>query len=132
MAINYKKMDYYLNLPWTYTISTDKKEDGEVIYVVHVNELPRLCTDGRTIDEAMENIKEAMEGTFELYMDFGEEIPEPLDESKYKGNIAYRTSSQRHHRIAKEAQRKGLSLSQTIDQLIDSSFDTPNKVRHSG
>ena len=118
MAIKYKKMDYYLNLPWTYTVSTDQ-EDGERVFVVHVNELPRVCTDGRTIDEAMENIKEAMECAFESYMEFKEEIPEPLDESKFKGNISYRTSGQRHYQIAKEAQRKGLSLSQTIDHFID-------------
>ena len=51
-----------------------------------------------------------------------EEIPEPVDETKYKGNISYRTTGKRHYLIAKEAQKRGLSLSEAIDNCIDTSL----------
>jgi len=115
---NKKIIEHYLNLPWSYTIETTK-EDGKMLYIICVNELPGVCTDAPTIDAAMELIKEAMAGTFELYLENDEEIPEPINEEQYKGNIAYRTSSRRHHRIAREAQMRKASLSSIIDECID-------------
>lgn len=69
-----KDIAYYLNLPWTYTIETTR-ETGQPLYIVHVNELPGVATDASTLEEAMELIKEAMIGVFNLYLKQGEEIP---------------------------------------------------------
>ena len=113
-----KNLKYYLNLPWSYTITTTK-EDGETLFIVRVNELPGVCTDAPTIQEAMSLIKEAMTGAFELYMDNGQEIPEPVNPETYKGRIAYRTTSKRHARLAQEALAKNASLSVIIDECID-------------
>jgi len=115
---NKKNIEHYLNLPWSYTVETTK-ENGQILYIVCVNELPGVYTDAPTIDAAMELIKEAMAATFELYLENNEEIPEPIDEKQYKSNIAYRTSSRRHHRIAREAQIRKSSLSNIIDECID-------------
>jgi predicted RNase H-like HicB family nuclease len=117
-----KRFDYYLNLPWTYIIEQAKDEKGNKIYIVKINELPGVTTDALTIQEALESIKEAMLLAFEMYDESGEEIPEPIDETSYKGNIAYRTTPTRHHLIAKKAQKNRLSLSRVIDDLIDSAL----------
>lgn len=116
-----KSIDYYLNLPWTYTVET-AQEKGKKIYIVHVNELPGVSTDAPTLPEAMELIKESMEGVFELYLENGEEIPEPASPDNFKGKIAYRTSSMRHYQLVKAAQKNNQSISQFIDQCIDSVF----------
>ncbi len=121
MATNKNDIKYYLDLPWTYTVRT-AVEEGEKFYIVCVSELLGVCTDGATLDEAMKNIREAMSGAFELYLKHGDEIPVPVDEEAYKGNIAYRTSSKRHYLIAKEAERRGVSLSKTIDELVDATM----------
>ena len=118
MKKNKKDIKYYLNLPWTYTIETEKDND-EFIYIIRVNELPGVCTDASTISQGMELIKDAMEGALKLYIKQGEEIPEPMDEEEFQGNVAYRTSSRRHFLIAKEAQKKNVSLSKILDDLID-------------
>ncbi len=118
---NKKTLQYYLNLPWSYTIET-ARDEGKTLYIISVNELPGICTDAPTINEAMNLIKEAMKATFELYMENNEEIPEPIDEEKYKGNVAYRTTSRRHYLIAREARRKKASLSVIIDECIDNSL----------
>lgn len=114
-----KDVNYYLNLPWTYTIETTM-ETGQKIYVIHVNELPGVATDASTVELAMDQIKEVMTQIFKLDIEEGIEIPEPLNINDYKGNIAYRTTPQRHYQIAREAKRKNLSLSQLIDAWIDS------------
>ena len=82
MVIHKKTKDiaYYLNLPWTYTVEM-ARDKGKQIYIVHVNELPGIATDAPSLDEAMELIKEAMEGAFELYMENGQVIPEPINQS---------------------------------------------------
>ena len=116
----YKGLDYYLNLPWTYTIEQTLDEHDKKIYIIRVNELPGAATDAPTVEKAMKLIQEVMLISFQMYMESGDEIPEPIDESKYKGNIAYRTDSRRHYLIAREAQKTKRSLSQVIDSLIDS------------
>lgn len=78
-----KDINYYLNLPWTYTIETTH-ETGELLYIVHVNELPGIVTDAPTIAKAMKLIQEAMEGAFELYLKNDEEIPEPINPDQFK------------------------------------------------
>ena len=118
----YEKLSYYLNLPWTYTVEQSKDENNNKIYVVRVNELPGICTDALSLDEAMELIKEPMTAAFKLYMKHGEDIPEPVREEDFKGNIAYRTTSKRHYLISKEAQKREQSLSQVIDSLIDTAL----------
>ena len=115
----YKNLNYYLNLPWTYTVERARDENGKKIYIVRVNELPGICTDASSLDEAMEFIKEPMTAAFVFYMENEEDIPEPFKEEDFKGNIAYRTTSRRHYLISKEAQKKEKSLSQVIDSLVD-------------
>jgi len=124
MNKNKKDVSYYLNLPWTYTIETEPDDQTqEILYIVSVNELPGVRTDATTVQEAMELIKDAMEGAFRLYMKHGDEIPEPIDEEEYKGNIAYRTSSRRHYMVAREAQKKKISLSKALDELVDQALN---------
>lgn len=117
-----KNIDHYLNLPWTYTIETDFDEKQHRIFIVRVNELPGVCTDAPTINEAMELIKEAMIGTFRLYMKQAEEIPEPFKEEDFQGNIAYRTTSRRHFLLSREAQRQTTSLSKLLDECVDTAL----------
>ncbi len=118
----YKKLSYYLALPWTYTVEQSKDENGDKIYVVRVNELPGICTDAPSVDEAMKLIQEPITAAIEFYMENNQEIPEPISEEDFKGNISYRTTSRRHYLISKEAQRRDLSLNQLIDNLVDTAL----------
>ncbi len=114
-----KDINYYLNLPWTYTITTERDDKGKNIFIVHVNELPGIATDASSLEKAMKSIREVMETTFNMYFDNDEEIPEPQVLEQYKGNVAYRTTSLRHYSLVKAAQKKNLSISQFIDNAID-------------
>ncbi len=80
MAIKkqYKNLSYYLNLPWTYTVEQARDENDNKIYVVRVNELPGICTDDSSMDEAMQLIQEPISAAIEFYMENNQEIPEPI------------------------------------------------------
>ncbi len=109
-----KEIQKYVDLPWSYTV---EQEDG--YFIVYVNELPGICTDSKTINGAMKDIKDAITAAVELYLDQGKEIPIPINKAQFKGKIAYRTSAERHYIIAKIAQQKHKSLSKILDMLVD-------------
>ena len=113
-----KDINYYLRLKWTYTIEEESGK-GKNYFIIRVNELPGVCTDAEDLEEGMKLIKQAMKAAFKLYIQQGETIPEPIKEHDYPGKIAYRTSSRRHYRLAKEARSKKKSLSKIIDDLVD-------------
>jgi predicted RNase H-like HicB family nuclease len=117
-----KGLDYYLNLPWTYTIETEIHE-GSSYYIIHVNELPGICTDSKSLDEGMSEIKNLIACAIEIYQEKGEPVPEPIDRDHFKGKISYRTNSERHYIIAKTAQRMHKSISKTLDTIIDKGLD---------
>ena len=58
-----------------FAILVEPGEDG--YYVVHVPALPGCITQGRTIDEAQENAKEAIEAYLESLRKHHQPIPEP-------------------------------------------------------
>ena len=120
---NKKDLKYYLSLPWSYTIEQEGTKSSRY-YIIRVNELPGVCTDAETLAEAEDLIKEAVEAAVRLYIKNGEEVPEPIKKSEFKGNIAYRTTSERHYYLAKAAKTMHKSISKTIDEFIDAGLDT--------
>ena len=68
-------------------IFTPQPEGG---YTVTCKELPGLVTEGDSIDEAVENLKDAFAATLELYEDLGRPLPEGIqvsDEEVSTGNM---------------------------------------------
>ena len=113
-----KNLKYYLSLKWSYTVEEDEA-DGKPFFIIRVNELPGVCTDADTLELGMVEIKDAIKAAVKLYQKHGEPIPEPINKEQFKGQIAYRTSSERHFRVAKMAKQLHKSLSKTLDAIID-------------
>ena len=124
-----KDLNYYKNLNWSYTIEQEV-EKGKRFYIIRVNELPGICTDAETIEEGMKNILEAIEAAIILYLENGRPIPEPIKKEEYEGNIAYRTTSERHFTIAKIAKQMHKSISKTLDEVIDAEIDRLRTISH--
>lgn len=124
-----KNIKYYLNLPWSYTIEQESHK-GEHYYIIRINELPGVCTDAQSIEEGMQLIQEALEGVIRLYIKNGEEVPQPIKKEDYKGNIAYRTTKERHYYVAKIAKTMHKSISKTIDELIDAGMEKLRIIQH--
>ena len=118
-----------MGLNWSYTIEQETHK-GKHYYIIRVNELPGVCTDAESIEEGMELIQEAIAGAVKLYLKHGEPIPEPIKKEDYKGSIAYRTSSERHYWLAKMAKDRHMSISKTMDDLIDIGLNNYRTMAH--
>lgn len=121
-----KKLDYYINLPWTYTIEKECFK-GQSYFIIRVNELPGICTDAEDLNEGMEDIKDAIACAVEIYLENKEPVPEPINPEMFKGKILYRTDKERHYHLAKLATLMNKSISKTIDYLVDSSLESKNR-----
>ncbi len=55
------------------------EKDGDGIYVVTVPALSGCISDGRTVEEAMSNIKEAIQAYIDDMKSDGEPIPRDID-----------------------------------------------------
>jgi len=117
-----KDLKYYMNLNWSFTIEQEIHK-GKHYYIIRVNELPGVCTDAETVEQGMKEIQEAIEGAIRLYLKNKEPIPEPIRKEQFKGNIAYRTTSERHFYVAKAAKEMHKSISKTLDELIDAGLE---------
>ncbi|MBS0620107.1 MAG: type II toxin-antitoxin system HicB family antitoxin [Verrucomicrobia bacterium] len=120
-----KNLKYYMGLNWSYTIEQEVYK-GKRYYIIRVNELPGICTDAETVEEGMRDIRDAIEGAVRLYLKNKEPIPEPIQKERFKGQIAYRTTSERHYYVAKAAKVLHKSISKTIDDLIDAGLERLN------
>jgi len=117
-----KNLKYYMNLNWSFTIEQETHK-GKHYYIIRVNELPGICTDAETVEEGMKEIQDAIEGAIRLYLKNKEPIPEPIRKEQYRGNIAYRTTCERHYHVAKVAKEMHKSISKTLDTLIDTGLE---------
>lgn len=111
-----KNINDYMNLPWSYTVERHESHGG--YFVVMVNELPGIMSDGETIEEAFTSIQEPMRILIQDMLEKGEDVPEPVDKSRFKGTINYRTEPEVHYRLYKEAQRRGVSINKLIDEKV--------------
>ena len=84
-----KKLDYYLNLPYTYIIEWS---DIDNCFLGSISELERNMTCGHTHEEVLSNLREALVSYVTTSLENNIEIPEPLKIKDFKGNITYRTS----------------------------------------
>ena len=110
-----KNLDYYLNLPYTFIIEWS---DTDECFLGSIVELERNMTCGKTREEVLSNFKEAIVSYVTTSLENNMEIPEPLKIKDFKGNITYRTSKERHYKLAKQAKLYGKSINSFIDETI--------------
>lgn len=111
-----KDLNYYLDLPWTYRFEWS---DRDKCYIASVAEINGCKTHGETIEEAALMIKDALTCWIETFLENGDAVPEPPKPEEYKGRVTYRTTPERHYKLAKKAAITGKSISKIIDEAID-------------
>ena len=122
-----KNLDYYLNLPYSYIIEWSEVDD---CFLGSIIELERNMTFGKTREEVLSNLKEALASYVATSLAHNMEIPEPLKIKDFKGNITYRTSKERHYQLAKQAKLYGKSINSFIEEAIEEKLrETINVTR---
>lgn len=120
MKKNKKTVDDYMNLPYQINI-VPHIEDGGVLYEAYIPELGRMAVrgDGKTIDEALQSLKDVKRFNFEQWLNDRVDIPEPEPERDgYNGKILVRTTKELHKQLVMEAKKNHVSLNSYINQLL--------------
>jgi len=108
------KIEELLKLPYARVLTPD--ETGG--YVAEVLELPGCVSEGDTAEQAVENLEDAMRGWFEVAIEDGRHIPEPLESGEYNGRILVRVPKWGHRQCVRLAEADGVSLNQWILEAI--------------
>lgn len=115
-----KNLNYYVNLPYTYIIEWS---DVDKCFLGSIAELEHNMTCGQTREEVLKNLKDALVSYVTTSLDNNMEIAEPLKIENFKGSITYRTSKERHYKLAKQARLFGKSINAFIDEAIGEKLD---------
>ena len=118
-----KNLNYYINLPYTFIIDWS---DADGCFLGSIVELERNMTCGQTREEVLSNLKEALASYVATSLGNNMDIPEPLKIKDFKGSITYRTSKERHYRLAKQAKLYGKSINAFIDETIAEKLEMSN------
>jgi predicted HicB family RNase H-like nuclease len=121
-----KDLKYYLGLDYTFEIRKLPKEDGGD-YLASIPQLGAnaFCADGKTIEEALTNLKTIKEDLFRDYLKEGIPIPEPEPEPEtiFSGKFVVRIPPVLHRQLVKMARKQNMSLNQFVVYLL--SYNTP-------
>jgi len=109
-------LEYQVNL------SFDSRDN---IYVARVPELENCHSHGATPEEAVRNVKEAIDLWLETARAESISIPEPLGRKKFSGKFVVRAPEDLHATLAQEALRRGKSMNELAVELL-------SKVRKKG
>jgi predicted RNase H-like HicB family nuclease len=98
-----KPEDYQVVLQWS---------DEDECYVAMIPAWQNAQTHGATLEEASSNAHEVLVMLIRDARRRGESCPEPL--ARHSGNLRLRLPVSLHGRLAREAEREGVSLNQWI------------------
>jgi antitoxin HicB len=102
-------LKYKVDIQWD-------ERDG--VYVARVPELSGCATDGKTIEEAAANARQAIEAYLASLDARGKPLPRPLSEKPFSGKIPLRIDPVLHRDLAYEAEQQGVSLNRFIEKKL--------------
>jgi predicted HicB family RNase H-like nuclease len=100
---------------YTYRVAWARHYDR---YASTCLELPFMRREGRTAQEAIIEIEEAVDRHIQAMLATGEAPPIPMADRNYSGTIVVRTSPELHSRLAVEAVEQGVSMNQWVVQKL--------------
>ena len=87
-------------------------------YLIEFPDLPGCMSDGETLEEAIENGKDALQCWLEAAAD-GQEIPEPGSSPTWIQQV----SNHVHRQLSQRAEAEGRSLSELVALILDQATD---------
>ncbi len=105
----------YLAAPYVRMLVPNAEDGG---YLAEVLELPGCISEGETLEQAYQNVEEAMAGWIGAMLDSDRPIPEPVGAKEYSGSFPLRLSTELHRAAALRAIQEEVSLNQWIARAI--------------
>ncbi len=101
-----------------YTKTATRGENG--IYTARVVEIPGAISEGATAAEALANLDAGLALLFEVMLEDGDPIPEPISPDAYSGQLTVRLTPYLHARAALFAEIEGVSLNRVLNDAVAS------------
>jgi len=97
--------NYSFNVFWS---------DSDKVYIAVCPEFPNLSAFGDTAEQALAEIKIALELAVETYQEEGWPLPEPKGQNEYSGQLRVRLPKSLHAKLAAQANEDSISLNSLI------------------
>lgn len=106
---------------YTHVVSPLSAEDGGG-FLITFPDLPGCVSDGETIEEAIENGRDAFISWVSAHVDMKKTIPKPVireaGADNFSGRFVQRVPKSLHARLAMQAKKEGVSLNTFILSII--------------
>lgn len=106
---------------YPFTIRHLSKEEGGG-YLIEFPDLPGCMSDGETIDEAIENGKDAVQAWIETAKEMQRPIPKPGELEGQSGKWVQRVPKSIHLRLVNRAREEGVSLNTLVIMMLSESL----------
>jgi predicted RNase H-like HicB family nuclease len=105
-----KRAEKYLGEPYARLLIPNERGG----YTAEILEFPGCISEGRTADEAVQNLNDAAKSWVEASLEDGREIPSPASNYDHSGKVALRMPRSLHRQAAQMAERNSSSLNQYL------------------
>ncbi len=117
-------VEHYMDLP--YRVELTPSGDG---WFVRLPDLPYCMSQGDTVGEAMEMIRDAQRGWLYVTLENGNPVPEPrepgYDDDEHSGQFNVRLPKSLHRDLVRAAKAEGVSLNLFIATQLARSIGGP-------
>lgn len=110
-----KRLEKYMSLNYRMELIEDPHEGG---YIISYPDLLGCLSCGETIEEAIENGKDAKQEWLTAAIEDGINIPEPVIIDDYSGQFRLRMPKTLHKYLADKAREEGISMNQYCIYLL--------------
>ena len=97
-------------------------------YLAEFPDLPGCIADGETIEETLENAKDALSAWLKTAKQFNDPIPEPSLPNKFSGQWRLRIPKSLHAALVLRAKQEGVSLNTLAATLLAQNLGGAFKV----
>jgi antitoxin HicB len=110
-------VEEYAKLPYHVLLVRDAEEKGKP-WSATVEELPGCTSHGKTSEEALRGIQEAMESWISAALAENRDVPVPKSAASHSGRLLLRMPRTLHADLTRASEREGVSLNQFITDVL--------------
>jgi antitoxin HicB len=110
-------VEEYTKLPYHVLLVRDAEEKGKP-WSATVEELPGCRSHGKTSEEALRGIQEAMESWISAALAEERDVPVPKSAASHSGRLLLRMPRTLHADLTRASEREGVSLNQFITDVL--------------
>ena len=93
-------------------------------YLIEFPDLPGCMSDGETIEETIENGKDAVFCWIETAKEFGDEIPQPGSTNGFSGYWIQGIPEHIHTQLSQQAEQEGISLNALVTEILSTGLES--------